>query len=114
MTTSLKSIEKRIEKLEKLKQIANYRYSQGHTTDLKEVIELEKISLSTDRHELVKMMKRETIMMKAIQQLIDLKNHEVLSILSDMLTDMILESGLDTSVYDEAFKSLLENRKNKD
>ncbi len=113
MDSSLKSIEKRISNLERLKQIATYRYTQGQTTDLKEVIELEKISLSTDRQELIKMLKRETIMEKAIQALIDLKNHEVLLILSDMLTEMILESGLDTSAYDNAFKTLLENRKNK-
>ena len=101
MEASLKSIEKRIEKLEKLKQIAAYRYSQGQTSDLKEIIDLEKLSLSTDRQELIKSLKRESLMRDCLMKIAGLKNIEALEMLKVCLTEIIIETGLDNDIYQE-------------
>ena len=101
MEASLKSIEKRIEKLEKLKQIATYRYSQGQTSDLKEIIDLEKLSLSTDRQELIKSLKRENIMRDCFIQIAQLKDSQTLELMQTCISEIIIETGLDPIVYED-------------
>jgi hypothetical protein len=109
MTDSLKSIENRIKNLEKLKQIASYRYSQNQTSDLKELIELEKLSLSTDRQELIKSLKRESLMRDCLMKIAGLKNIEALEMLKICLTEIIIETGLDNDIYQELLNSVRQN-----
>jgi hypothetical protein len=104
---TLKQVEREITRLEKLKKVADYRYSQGQTTDLKEIIDLEKLSLSNDKQELARMIKCEKIMFKSMEKLLELDDSNVISILSEMIKEMILEGGMDTTVFDETFKNVL-------
>ena len=102
MNNNLKPIEKRIAKLEKLKQIAAYRYSQGQTSDLKEIIDLEKISLSTDRQELVKALKREDIYQKTIMDIVESVNSiETIDKVKNMIADLILQTGFEPTSFDK-------------
>ena len=100
------NIEKSIGDLEKLKQVALYRYSQGQTTDLKEIIDLEKLSLSIDRKELVNSKKREEILMQTMTEIMKLNNNlETVDIVKNMIGDMIIQTGLDPLVYEKFLKN---------
>jgi len=110
MEASLKSIEKRIEKLEKLKQIAAYRYSQGQTSDLKEIIDLEKLSLSTDRQELIKSLKRENLMKECLMEIGQLKDIESLKIIRNCITEIVIDTGFDDGMYQQLLNSVSKNK----
>ena len=110
MEDSLKSIEKRIKNLEKIKQVANYRYLQNQTSDLKEIIDLEKLSLATDRQELIKSLKRENLMRECLMEIGQLKNIETLQIIKRCITEIVIETGLDHDMYQQFLNSVIENK----
>ena len=92
--------------LEKLKTLANYRYQNGFTHNLKEVIEIEKLIQNEDKKELENLKKMFKIIDDCFKELVSLQQKESCLIVSKCIKRMILEVGLDTAKYETIFETL--------